>query len=261
MVIDTVPAWAGLHREGENASGEALRIMADVARIAEADHGVVAVRHGRKGGGEVGDSARGSSAWGGAADVLVSVRRVDGQGHPNRRVLEAVGRFDGIPAELTVEWRNGEYTALGETGSVTAHDVRTALLDFLPRDPANAMTEEQILQRLDGKAGRSTWQRVRDGLLEDGLIARVEGLGRTGRAHGYHRTARANDVPIPLPLDGQSISTPITAVERVTVEGPPDRDIGGGVVNAEALVRQLRARGVVLEVHGDRLRYRGRGKR
>ena len=230
VIIDTMPTWAGIPGDGENASGEALAAMRDVARLAEAGLAVIVVRHGRKSGGEIGDSGRGSSAWGGAADVLLSLRRVEGQGHESRRRLEAVGRFDGIPPSTTIEFRDGEYVALGDSQVIEAHDLRVALLDILPQDEEHAMINDQILERLGGRGSRTTFQRVRDALLAEGEIARVEGLGKTGRAHGYYRreyppndvpnlekrvgqlicdphpSAHGNDVPNAPSLDGQSIS-------------------------------------------------------
>jgi hypothetical protein len=55
---------------------------------------VVYLRHDRKGGGEVGESGRGSSQIGGDADQLLQLTRpTGGNARATVRVLSAVGRF------------------------------------------------------------------------------------------------------------------------------------------------------------------------
>ena len=65
--MDTLGQFAGIRGDGENSSGEAQAAMSPFAasrrKRARRDS-----RHERKGGGEVGESGRGSSAFGGAVD-------------------------------------------------------------------------------------------------------------------------------------------------------------------------------------------------
>ena len=54
--------------------GDALAALRPFQRAAAAGLAVVAVRHERKGGGEVGESGRGASAFVGGVDIHVAVR-------------------------------------------------------------------------------------------------------------------------------------------------------------------------------------------
>ena len=201
LVVDTIPTFAEIAGDGENNAGEALRAMQAVAKAAEAGLAVLGSRHGRKAGGEIGDSARGSSAWGGAADILLSLRWPDGQGHDSRRSLQAIGRFDGIPSNLVIELNDaGEYVVLGEAGNVEAASVRSELLDFLPDDQEHALLVEDILEHLRnlGIGSRGTFQRVFKELEADGRRDAHQGL-RKDQA-GVRLLAAPegalNDVPI-----------------------------------------------------------------
>ena len=103
LVVDTLSPFAGIHGDGENQAGEADAASAPLIRAAAAGLAVVSVRHERKAGGDVGDSGRGSSAFGGAADTLITIRRGDGKSAKTVRIISAISRFDGVPEELVVE--------------------------------------------------------------------------------------------------------------------------------------------------------------
>src|SRR5207302_5356744 len=79
LVVDTLGQWAGIRGEGENSAGDALEAVRPLQEAASL-HGiaVLIIRHARKGGGEVGDDGRGSSAFAGAVDIVVSLRRPEG---------------------------------------------------------------------------------------------------------------------------------------------------------------------------------------
>ena len=60
----------------ENDAAEALRASRPLQQAAQSGLGVIATCHHRKGGGALGESRRGSSAFGGAVDIIVSLTRV-----------------------------------------------------------------------------------------------------------------------------------------------------------------------------------------
>jgi hypothetical protein len=94
----TLPQWAGIHGDGENSAGEALAAMAPLQEAASQHHlAVVIARHERKSGGDVGNSGRGSSAFAGAVDIVLSLRRPEGNTRPTLRVIHALSRFDETP--------------------------------------------------------------------------------------------------------------------------------------------------------------------
>src|SRR6185436_12737761 len=91
--VDTVSQFAGLRGDAENNSGDALAAIEPLQEAAAQGLAVIAVRHERKGGGEVGESGRGSSAFSGAVDIVVAIRRGEGQTKPTVRVLHTLSRF------------------------------------------------------------------------------------------------------------------------------------------------------------------------
>ncbi len=73
--------------------------------IAAENIAVLFLRHDRKGGGEVGQSGRGSSSASGEADHIVHLQRKAGQGDTSlrQRELDGVGRLVGMTGKLIVE--------------------------------------------------------------------------------------------------------------------------------------------------------------
>ena len=172
VVVDTLANWSGLTGDAENDSGAALEAMQPLEQVAEEGLAVLANRHGRKSGGELGDSARGSSAFGGLADILLSLERQRGKSHPNRRELQAVGRFGGAPPRLVVEMKDGHYTSLGSDSAVEYQELRKSMLGMLPLEKNAAIPEKELLESLGERGSRTTVQRVlRDLQDEDGIVS------------------------------------------------------------------------------------------
>ena len=90
------------------SSGEAMQAMGPIQLAAAQGLAVVVVRHERKGGGDIGESARGSSAFGGAVDTITSIRRGDGNTSPSVRILKSISRFDSVPDKIVIELDDGE---------------------------------------------------------------------------------------------------------------------------------------------------------
>jgi hypothetical protein len=131
LVVDTIAQWAGLRGDRENNSGDARAAVEPLQLAAATGLAVVSVRHERKGGGEVGASGRGSSAFEGAVDIVLALRRPEGRAGAGLRHLLALSRFDETPSELVIELKDGEYVALGTSDEVRAQAARRAVLDEL----------------------------------------------------------------------------------------------------------------------------------
>ena len=115
LVIDTLSMWAGLRGEDENASGAAAGAMEPVANAAAEGFAVLVARHERKSGGEVGDAGRGSSAFSGAVDVAITLRRLEGDATATEaRRLDAVGRYDETPETLVIEAHRARLRLAGD---------------------------------------------------------------------------------------------------------------------------------------------------
>jgi AAA domain/DnaB-like helicase N terminal domain len=192
LIVDTVSQFAGLDGDAENDAGSALKACQPL-QWAAAEHniGVGLLRHERKAGGDVGDSGRGSSAWAGAADVVLSLRRGEGNTRPTVRVIKSLSRFDETPETLLVELRDGSYRALGSETAVAAAEARKAILDRLPTSQSAALTLSDLQEAIKQK--RTLIQEEILGLLSAGAVAKV-GAGKRGDPFRYYRAGEGEKV-------------------------------------------------------------------
>lgn len=183
IVVDTLSRWARIPGDDENSAGVAAEAVEPLEGAAAEGVAVLVIRHDRKSGGELGDSARGSSAFGGAADIILNLRRANTEGHETRRMLLGIGRFDDVPSQLTIELRDNRYVVLGDALEVERQEAKEKLLDFLPGSAEAALTEEELLDRLG--VARTTLRRALTELVQERRIARDQRHGKSGRAFGY----------------------------------------------------------------------------
>jgi len=216
LVVDTLPQFAGLSGDAENSAGEALRAIQPLQAGAGARLAVVLVRHERKGGGNVEDSARGSSALTGAVDIVLSLRRPEGAQRPTIRVIHGLSRFDETPAELLVELDGDTYIPLGSAHDVAAQEARTALLAECPTDEGEAISLKNLLERLT-KLKRTTAQEALTHLQDNGLVRRV---GQGGKRDPF-RYYRPVDSLCRNSLSGETTPAESTDPPEFIVPEPP----------------------------------------
>ncbi len=203
LLVDTLPAFAGIRGEAENDAGAALAAL-EPLQVAAADGlAVVVVRHERKGGGDVGESARGSSAFTGAVDIVLRLARQQNPVRPTVRVLSALSRFDETPAEILVELGDDGYASLGEEAAVAFAEAREGLLGILPDAPDRGLTLPEIVEAGGGR--RSTVQEAIKVLERTFRIERV-GSGRRGDPHRFRRIA-AGDPFLPVSAESRPAET------------------------------------------------------
>jgi hypothetical protein len=148
LIVDTFGAWSQLVGNAENDAGAAFAAIAPLQAVAAVHElAVLILRHERKSGGDVGDSARGASAIGGAVDIIVSLRRMKGFRTTIRR-LEVESRFDERPPEL-IEWTGAGYVVVDPEEGKREHAARSAkhrqqVLDALRPDRAGALTVQEL---------------------------------------------------------------------------------------------------------------------
>lgn len=185
LVIDTLHQFAGLRGDRENNSGDCLEALEPLQVAASEGLAVAIGWHDRKGGGEVGESGRGSSAVAGAVDVISALRRGEGQARPGVRVLHGLSRFDETPPRLVIErLADGSYSALGDEVAVAHAEARQALLAALPITEGDAITFAELYAAAGG--ARSTAQRVLKDLLGEGIALR-SGTGRKNNPFRHWR--------------------------------------------------------------------------
>lgn len=182
LVVDTLSQFAGLVRDAENDSGAALAAMEPLQKAAARGIGVLTISHDRKGGGAPGDARRGSSAYAGAVDVLCQLRRTEGNGPRNRRLLSAISRFDATPEDLLIELRDDGYYSLGEPGEAAKEQVGREVRALLPHSKLDAADIAALAEKTSIK--RTQLQRVLDALLKKNLIHKT-GKGVRGNPARY----------------------------------------------------------------------------
>ena len=201
LVVDTLGRFAGIRGDGENSAGEAEAAMAPLQVAAADGLGIIVVRHERKAGGDVGDSGRGSSAFGGAVDIVMAVRRGDRDTQSNVRVIHALSRFDETPETLGVELTAQGYVPIGDGLAIAQRQAEASLLQILPTDPSPGIPVDDLVE-LTGSP-RTTVQRALDGLLGAGRVVRT-GAGRKGDPYRFVARIQAADgevAPASVPLN------------------------------------------------------------
>ena len=145
LCVDTLPQFAGMEGSNENDSGAAMKAVRPLQNLTSEGIAVVAVRHDRKSGGEVGDAGRGSTAWGGAADTLINITRGDGNSLSTVRNLSCISRFDGPPEKLVIDLRDGEYVSLGTKTKVALDKAKEEILKVAPVSEVNAQRTGDLI--------------------------------------------------------------------------------------------------------------------
>lgn len=184
LITDTLGQFAGLTGDAENNAGAAMQAMAPLqAAAALYNLAVLITRHERKGGGDVGESGRGSSAFAGAVDIILSLRRLEGNARPTLREIRSLSRYDETPDQLILELVDGEYVAQGTQNDLAVREARARVLDILPASEAQAQCIKHILELAAG-AKRTAVQEALAQLLQLGAV-RCIGSGKRNDPKRY----------------------------------------------------------------------------
>lgn len=179
LVVDTLPQFSLRGHDTENDAAAALEAIRPLQlAVAKLGIGIVVIRHARKGGGGITDIGRGSSAYGAAADIILTLRRSSGS-NKSKRLLNGAGRFSEIP-ESTQIYRDGEtglYHLCGAERKIATKKAasnraqkdlfRTKTLELFARD-ATVWTTKELLAKLG--CAKSTLVHVLSDLVNEGTV-------------------------------------------------------------------------------------------
>jgi hypothetical protein len=196
--------------------------MQPLQRAAGDGLGVIAVRHERKSGGDIGDSGRGSSAFGGAVDTLITIHRGDGNTAATVRVVESISRYDDVPPKLYIELGPDGYTVLGEEGDIANQKARAYLLESAPTSEGDAESVDELAK--GAGVGKTALRDATAGLVGESLLHRT-GAGKRGDAYRYWRAVIDSSAYRVTVADGRNSDTKSTPSEP----GAPsmlDRHVG-----------------------------------
>jgi len=232
LLVDTLAQFAGLRGDSENDSGAAMEAIAPLQAAAAAGVSVLVNRHDRKGGGEVGESARGSSAFAGAVDIVLRLSRPSGNQRPTIRKIESLSRFDETPPELLIELTPSGYVALGTDAAVASAEARDRILDALASEAEDGHAETDLLEDLE--LPRATIQRALKDLAADGLVERT-GKGVKGDPYRW----RPMGFVSALPRDEVRAESISWCPADMTAAGPDGATMVPGSVNRSAQTQTL----------------------
>ncbi len=184
VIFDTLTRWAHIKPDQENDAGAAAVVMEPLETLRAANLAVMGVFHERKSGGGVNDAARGSSAFGGAADILLSLTNPETNGHPNRRQLESLGRFDD-PGLWIIDLVDGAYVLqdADDAGHVERNWARQQI-DLYLGGSDGWMTRDALRQAIGSGTSETTFRRALDEMVASQLVVR-DGTGRRGSPFTY----------------------------------------------------------------------------
>lgn len=188
IIFDTLTRWARIPPDKENDAGTAATVMEPLEIIRAAGKAVLTVFHDRKSGGDLSDSARGSSAFGGAADILLGLTNPGTNGHPNRRHLSMVGRFDD-PTEWIIDWNleTQLYICRNDDGSkaVERNHMRGYVELHLNNGP---LSGPDLAQAMNTSIREQSFRRALNELVAEGKVART-GKGVNRNPYVYELTS------------------------------------------------------------------------
>lgn len=212
VIFDTIGKLAGIREE--NSAGEWASAMSPVQDLAASGRAVILARHDRKGGGDVGDSGRGSSQASGDVDIILALRRPEGNQPSNRRVIESLSRYRETPEKIVIELTPAGYVFLGTEDAVAASAAQEFVSsivgsEFRTNGIGPDLTEiADIGSKRDPVIKRTQITYALGALLERGDIERSGG-GRKGDPYRY------------TPKDADSFRTQTVGTERIN-ESRPD---------------------------------------
>lgn len=197
VIFDTLTRWARLRADQENDAGVASHVMEPLELLRKA-MAVVIVFHDRKSGGDLGDSSRGSSAFGGAADIILQLNNPRQNGHANRRYLYSTGRLYE-PGVWIMDYESGEYNLVKSSLGYELEDDEEEMPMTVERDvihdqlllslgKGDALTRDQLALDCQTDSKNNTLRKAIKGLVDSGLLIQ-SGRGVNGDPYVYTMSA------------------------------------------------------------------------
>ena len=182
MIVDTLPQFAEISGEkGENNPGDAKDALRPLQKCAAQGIGIVVVRQQRKAGGQVGQSARGTTQYTHTSDIIL---QIEAGSTSETRVIEALSRFDETPASFTLELTPNGYIA-AEFSETARDQFRDAMRNALPWSEADAATVDRLLKDT-GEKKRTLAYEILSELTKEGIAERI-GSGKKGNPFKFFR--------------------------------------------------------------------------
>jgi hypothetical protein len=115
-------------------------------------------------------------------DIVLSLRRPEGGGEPNVRILHGLSRFGETPESLALQLTPSGYVALGSEAALAIELAKRDVLDAAPASAESALTSHELVDA--AKVRRTNGQEAISALLELGQLVR-NGDGKRGSPYRY----------------------------------------------------------------------------
>lgn len=137
LILDTIsPIWPVLNENDASQTQTALLPLVAIARKGVA---VLPVHHYSKAGG-----IRGSTVLGAVPDILLDFSKPRGDEDTSRRLLKCRSRFEESPAQLLLDYKDGEYILLGSPQNVARQEKLDQVKKVLAEYPNGATVQELL---------------------------------------------------------------------------------------------------------------------
>jgi hypothetical protein len=174
FIVDTLPTYSGLKHDQENLQGYVKEVLEPVVEAAqEHDLAIWLVRHSNKMG-----EGRGSVQFEHDVDILLSLKPPGATMDKNVRILDGIGRYDGIPEGLHVALKDGSYVAQGSSAAVKRDGAKDLVLEVL--------AEHEERPFFDSKTGKP--QKMTKDFLAEEVRRRLQAEGEDVGANTVKRT-------------------------------------------------------------------------
>lgn len=183
VIIDTLSYFWPV--ENENDASMVQGALIPLQYLAERGKAVVACHHPKKGESGLGQSARGSGALSGAADILAEFSRFDALRHDDpRRKLRGLSRFDETPSDVVIELTEHGYRTIGKPQEAD-RQAQIATAQAILKASNTPLKYDAVFARWpEPKPGLSTVKRTLNLGAEQGQLGR-SGTGTKGSAYQF----------------------------------------------------------------------------
>jgi hypothetical protein len=199
VIVDTISKLARIKEE--NSAADWVAALEPLQRIAHDGLAVLLCRHSRKGEAETGEAGRGSSAASGDVDIILDLRRPNGNVPGTRRVIEGMGRYsEDTPEKVVIDLTPDGYVLLGDDEAVALADAERILSDLLGGKfgQKESWSLDELIAESEnvpgGPISRATAQRVLRHMRDRGVIAEyVDDGGKPRKGHPLRYALRGRE--------------------------------------------------------------------
>jgi DNA-binding transcriptional ArsR family regulator len=118
-------------------------------------------------------------------DVVLSLRKCEGNSKKTHRILQTLSRFSETPPELLLDFSDNWYNSLGPPHDAAVKEAKDSIIAIAPKSETEALDLRELTENT--KVTRPTAQRAVKELADEGKLCKV-GKGQRGNPFRYYLT-------------------------------------------------------------------------